>query len=208
MKPTFTLTYGLGYALEMPPVEKSGKQIEVVDASGQQLDALAFLNSRKRAALNGDVYNPEIGFALVGNTGSGLKYPYNPFYGQFSPRIAAAWSPKATDWYFWQHGSSRRIWPPIWPAEWRRSGAGTIARHRLNPTRSVHWRCRQVQGAMAGITTATTSNAFRVGMTGSIILPQATPTLPQPDFPGYNAIAAGAGEGSGPALPSQCDRLF
>ena len=38
MKPTFTLTYGLGYALEMPPVEKSGKQIEVVDASGQQLD--------------------------------------------------------------------------------------------------------------------------------------------------------------------------
>ena len=30
------------------------------------------------------------------------------------------------------------------------------------------------------------------------LLPQATPTLPQPDFPGYNAIAAGAGEGLDP----------
>src|SRR4029077_821240 len=27
MKPTFTLTYGLGWTLEMPPVEKNGKQI-------------------------------------------------------------------------------------------------------------------------------------------------------------------------------------
>src|SRR5205823_14139018 len=35
MKPTFTLTYGLGWVLEMPPVDMEGKQIEAVDASGQ-----------------------------------------------------------------------------------------------------------------------------------------------------------------------------
>ncbi len=29
----------------------------------------------------------------MGNTENGLKYPYNPFYGSFSPRIAAAWNP-------------------------------------------------------------------------------------------------------------------
>ena len=96
MKPTFTLTYGLGYALEMPPVEKDGKQIEVVDASGQQLDAMAYLASRSGPRCNGQVYNPQLGFALVGDTANGLKYPYNPFYGQFSPRVAVAWSPKAT----------------------------------------------------------------------------------------------------------------
>src|SRR5262249_16728892 len=28
MKPTFTLTYGLGWTLEMPPVEEDGKQVE------------------------------------------------------------------------------------------------------------------------------------------------------------------------------------
>jgi hypothetical protein len=94
MKPTFTLTYGLGWALEMPPVEKNGKQVEVVDASAQPIDTMAYLRARQRAALNGEVYNPQVGFALVGNTGAGQKYPYNPFYGQFSPRIAAAWNPR------------------------------------------------------------------------------------------------------------------
>ena len=40
----------------------------------------------KAAALKGQVYNPELGFALVGNVGNGgTKYPYNPFYGSFSP---------------------------------------------------------------------------------------------------------------------------
>ena len=36
---------------------------------------------------------PTVGFALLGNTANGPKYPYNPFYGSFSPRVAAAWSP-------------------------------------------------------------------------------------------------------------------
>ena len=35
-----------------------------------------------------------MGFALVGNTAGGLKYPYNPFYGSLSRAIAAAWSPR------------------------------------------------------------------------------------------------------------------
>ena len=98
MKPSFTLTYGLGWTLEMPPTEKLGKQIELVDSSGQQLDILSYLNQRKSAALAGQVYNPEIGFALVGNTGAGQKYPYDPFYGSFSPRIAAAWNPELLRW--------------------------------------------------------------------------------------------------------------
>jgi hypothetical protein len=93
MKPTFTLTYGLGWTLEMPPVEQSGKQVELVDSSDQPISGAAYLATRKREALLGHNYNPEIGFALVGNTSNGLKYPYNPFYGEFSPRIAAAWSP-------------------------------------------------------------------------------------------------------------------
>jgi len=47
MKPSFTLTYGLGWTLEMPPVEKHGKQVELVDSSGQQLDTLSYLNQKK-----------------------------------------------------------------------------------------------------------------------------------------------------------------
>src|SRR5579862_3208677 len=93
MKPSFTLTYGLGWALEMPPVEAQGKQVELVDQNDAPISAEDFLAARKRAALLGNVFNPQVGFALVGNTGGGLKYPYNPFYGEFSPRIAAAWNP-------------------------------------------------------------------------------------------------------------------
>ena len=45
----------------------------------------------RQAALQGQVYNPQVGFTLLGNTAHPSKYPYNPFYGEWSPRIAAAW---------------------------------------------------------------------------------------------------------------------
>jgi len=41
MKPSFTLTYGLGWALEMPPVEENGKQTVLVDAANQPVTTLA-----------------------------------------------------------------------------------------------------------------------------------------------------------------------
>jgi hypothetical protein len=94
MKPTFTLTYGLGWTLEMPPVEANGKQAVVVDSSDTPVTTEGYLKARERAALQGLSYNPELGFALVGNTANGEKYPYNPFYGEFSPRIAVAWNPQ------------------------------------------------------------------------------------------------------------------
>ncbi len=37
MKPTFTLTYGLGWTLEMPPTEATGKQIDLVDQADQPI---------------------------------------------------------------------------------------------------------------------------------------------------------------------------
>ena len=93
MKPSFTLTYGMGWTLEMPPTEATGKQVDVVDASGAQISMTDYLDTRKREAQAGQVYNPELGFSLVGNVGSGQKYPFKPFYGSFSPRIGAAWNP-------------------------------------------------------------------------------------------------------------------
>jgi hypothetical protein len=46
---------------------------------------------------------------------------------------------------------------------------------------------------------ADSTTAFRVGIDGlNAPIPPASQTLPQPDFPGFNAIAAGAGEGLDP----------
>jgi hypothetical protein len=207
LKKSFTLTYGLGWTLEMPPVEAAGKQVELVDASNQPVDTQAYLDSRKRAALQGQVYNPEVGFALVGNTGSGLKYPYNPFYGEFSPRLAAAWNPHfAPDsWAGKIFGENSSV---------LRGGYGRIY-GRLNGVdlvlvpllgtgliQPVQCFSNLSNGMCAG--TATASTGFRIGINGMTAPLQTDPgiapsnTLVQPDYPGFNAIAAGAGEALDP----------
>jgi len=212
MKPTFTLTYGLGWTLEMPPVEAQGEQVELVNQGGDPVGALSYLAQRRRAALQGQVYNPELGFALVGNTSNGLKYPYNPFYGEFSPRIAAAWSP---------HFDTDSLPGKIFGHEATvlRGGYGRQF-GRLNGVdlvlvpllgtgliQPVQCRANLIGGTCGANGTATVSNAFRVGTDGlNAPIPAASPTLPQPDFPGYNAIAAGAGEALDPNFrPNQID---
>ena len=93
IKPALTLTYGLGWTLEMPPVEASGKQVLFVDAKGLPIDTATYLAQRQAAALAGQVFNPEVGFALLPNVTGHPKYPYDPFYGGFGPRVAVAWNP-------------------------------------------------------------------------------------------------------------------
>lgn len=205
MKPTFTLTYGLGWALEMPPVEKQGKQIEVVDASGQQLDAVAYLAQRERAALQGQVYNPQVGFALTGNTGSGLKYPYNPFYGQFSPRVAVAWNPHfdAASMGGRIFGSQDTVIRGGYSRQYGRlNGVDLVLVPLLGTGLIQPVQCiggGTIGGDCGANHSATPTTAFRVGVDGlTAPIPAALPTLPQPDFPGINAIAAGAGEGLDP----------
>jgi Carboxypeptidase regulatory-like domain len=214
MKPTFTLTFGLGWTLEMPPVEAQGKQVEFVDQADQPISALSYIANKKRAALLGQVYNPETGFALVGNTENGLKYPYNPFYGEFSPRIAAAWSPRFDPdsiggkvfghedtviraGYGRQYGRLNGVDLVLVPL----LGTGL-----LQPVQCFGGQA--TGGACLGDQVATPSNAFRIGVNGLTAPLGGAPstTLPQPDFPGFNAISAGAGESLDPNFrPNQID---
>jgi hypothetical protein len=206
MKPTFTLTYGLGWALEMPPVEANGKQIELVDQADQPVGAENYLAARSRAALLGQVYNPDLGFALVGNTGNGLKYPYNPFYGEFSPRIAAAWSPRfeadSIAGKIFGHedtvirGGYGRVYG-------RLNGVDLVLVPLLGTGLIQPVQCTGNLAAGGGTCgpggSATPTTAFRVGIDGvNAPIPAASPTLPQPDYPGLNAISAGAGESLDP----------
>lgn len=211
MKKSFTLTYGLGWTLEMPPTEAQGKQVELVDSSNQPLDLASYLKQRKNSALQGEVYNPEIGFALVGNTGAGLKYPYNPYYGEFSPRVAVAWNP-----HFGGDSFVTKVFGN--DSSVLRGGYGRVY-GRLNGVDLVlvpllgtgliqavqNFSPQTTTGSCAAGPATLACNAFRVGIdsaagpgTFNAPLPAASPTLPQPDFPGYNAIAAGAGESLDP----------
>ena len=203
VKPTFTLTYGLGWTLEMPPVEQLGRQISLVDQSGQQISAEAYLNARQAAALQGQVYNPELGFALVGNTDGGDKYPYNPFYGSFSPRIAAAWNPSFSDGILGKvfgpgksviRGGYSRIFG-------RLNGVNLVLVPLLGTGLMQPVQCIDPQsptagnGTCAGTLGSSATNAFRIGTDGlTAPIPTPSATLPQPDFPGYNAIAGATGD--------------
>lgn len=202
MKPTFTLTYGLGWTLEMPPVEKNGKQVEFVDQSDQPIDVQGYMAARQRAALLGQVFNPDVGFALVGNTSNGLKYPYNPFYGEFSPRIAAAWNPRFdSSGVFGKllghdgtviRGGYGRIYG-------RLNGVDLVLVPLLGTGLIQPVQCLAPNRLTNGCGTSDINSAFRIGVDGTTApLARANPTLPQPVYPGINDVPAGAGEALDP----------
>jgi len=203
IKPSITLNYGLGWTLEMPPVEKNGKQVELVDQANRLLDVQAYLRSREQAALQGQVYNPFVGFNLVGNTENGRKYPYDPFYGSFSPRISVAWNPHFSGGFLSNifgpdqsviRGGYNRIYG-------RLNGVDLVLVPLLGTGLIQPVQCigPLTTGACATATGANPSNAFRIGTDGlTAPLPAAAPTLPQPLFPGINGVAAGAGEALDP----------
>jgi hypothetical protein len=201
MKPTFTLTYGLGYLLEMPPYEVDGKQVTLVDGSGNRIEALDYMAQRKKAALAGQVYQPTIGFATVRNVGTGLKYPFEPYYGGFSPRVSAAWSPKYSSGLLGKiFGDSKTV---------IRAGYGRIY-GRLNgvalllvpllapgPLQAVNCPGPTITGHCLGAG-ADPSNAFRIGTDGLTAPLSSIPvsqTFPQPFYPGTAGNAV-AGDGS------------
>ncbi len=225
LKPTFTFTYGLGYALEMPPVEQNGKQTVLVDAADEPLSTETYLNNVKKAALAGQVYNPEIGFALVGNTASGLKYPYNPFYGEFSPRVAVAWNPHfdadsmagkifgtqdtvLRGGYGRQYGRTNGVVQVLVPLLGLGLEQPVSCPSNLVGSAPGSWSC----GASGA---GTYSTAFRLGQTASAtggptvpLISLATPTLPQPVYPGFNNSFSSSPEGLDPSFRANAIDAF
>ena len=189
MKPSFTLTYGLGWNLEMPPYELQGKQVALVDANGEPIQTQSFLNQRNQASLQGNVYTPEIGYELVRNVGSGLKYPYNPFYGEFSPRVSFAWNPHYSDGLLGKlFGNGKTVLRGGYSRIYGRlNGVDLVLVPLLGPGLLQGVTCVNplMNQTCAGSGVATPANAFRIGTDGLVApLPGASATLPQPFYPG------------------------
>src|SRR5207245_8926151 len=64
----------------------------MVDQNDNVLYAEQYLKNVQQAALQGIAYDPQVGFASVRNVNHHSKYPYDPYYGEISPRIGAAWN--------------------------------------------------------------------------------------------------------------------
>jgi hypothetical protein len=196
MKPSFTLTYGLAWGLEMPPYELNGKQVVLVDQSGQLLNTRDYIAQRQKAALAGQVYNPPIGFSTVRNVGKGLKYLYDPFYGGFSPRVAVAWNPRYSDGILGKlfgdgktviRGGYGRIWGRV-------NGVNQVLTPMLGPGMLQPVICNgaTITGQCLGSGQTTPVNTFRIGTDGMTApLPSASQTFPQPFVPGGTNPNAG-----------------
>src|SRR6185437_9272291 len=92
IKPTLTLTYGLAYSFQTPYNFSNQEEALLIDPSNNQvLSPIAYMQAKYQAALQGQIYNPPIGFQPVAQ--SGRSSVYNTDWGNLAPRVALAWSP-------------------------------------------------------------------------------------------------------------------
>ncbi|MGA7237491.1 MAG: carboxypeptidase-like regulatory domain-containing protein [Bryobacteraceae bacterium] len=192
VKPSFTLTYGIGWNLEMPPYELNGSQVELVDSNNQPIVSTDFIAQREAAALQGSAYTPTVGFTLVRNVGAGLKYPYNPYYGEFSPRASFAWNPHFNDGMLGKlFGSGKTVVRGGYGRIFGRlNGVDLVLVPLLGPGLLQGVTCVNPlsNGSCAGSGVATAANAFRIGQDGMTApLAAASNSLSQPFYPGVGS---------------------
>ena len=187
-RPNLTVTYGLAWSLGLPPYEINGKAVTLVNSADEQISMADFLAQRQKQALAGQGYAPEVGFANLPNVGSGLKYPYAPFYGAFSPRVSVAWNPSFDNGIMGKvFGRNKTVLRAGYSRIYGRAngvelvlvpllGAGPLQAVSCYPS---------MTGACANAGTLTAANAFRIGTDGlTAPLPAVSQTLAQPFYSG------------------------
>ena len=223
LKPSITVNYGISYAIEMPPTERNGSQVMFTDVSGNAIRVQDYLTARKNAAAMGQIYNPEIGFALVKNVAGGRKYPYDPYYGSVSPRVSASWNPKFSnpalnkifgDGATVVRGGYGRIYGRI-------NGDAQVLNPLLSPGLILATQCKYAQSPKTGTGTCTqgssyTENtAYRFGTAANldgvtpVLATAALPlTLAQPYHPGFDGPGVALASPLDPSLrPSDVDTI-
>jgi hypothetical protein len=197
LRPSITLNYGLEWGTQMPPYEVNGVQDVAVDTAGNPINSQAYLQNTVNMALKGQVYNPIIGFEPIGAVGGHPKYPFNPYYGGFSPRVSVAWNPKFQSGFLQRiFGQSKTVirggYSRIYD---RNNGVDLVLVPLLGYGFGQTIRCNGA-GVIGGVTNCfggaatTPTNAFRVGVDGNTgPFPTVQQTLPIPAEPGINSPA-------------------
>ena len=196
LRPSLTVTYGLGYQLALPPYEINGKQVMLVDQAGLPVHTADYLKYKQTAALAGQSYDPLIGFADVQNIGTGMKYPFNVFYGGFSPRFSVAWSPNSSSGVMGKlFGSNKTVIRGGYSRIYGRlNGVELVLVPLLGPGPLQAVSCFGLSnGGCAPQGGVTPSTAFRIGTDGNAApLPSVSKTFPQPYYPGVSGNATAA----------------
>lgn len=105
IKPNLTLTFGLRYSLVSPPWETTGLQVAPCQLSGSSCKAMdlgAWFDQRAKNMLQGIPSNqdPLVSFELAGPANGGKPGFYKWNKKDFGPRLALAWTPRASSGLF------------------------------------------------------------------------------------------------------------
>jgi len=182
----------------------SGRQASAVRGFGRpgHQPEILFV-AKQNAALAGASTNPP-SLCHHSQCGGGGKYPFHPFYGGFSPRVAVAWSPRFL-------GDNKTVIRAGYSRIYGRlNGGRVVGSPVLGAGLEQVIQCTGVttSGQCLGTGGATRTTAFRIGTDGMVApLTQVTQTA-GPALPaGVNGNAAGgrrSGRGhstSGPTNP-------
>jgi len=96
LRPSLTLTLGVNYNFQTPPVEKLGRYtLQIEKETGAVIKAQEFLKKRRDAAARGEIYNPDFAFMPIRSSGTDKVFDID--WNNIGPRAAAAWNPSFTE---------------------------------------------------------------------------------------------------------------
>src|SRR5712692_9474312 len=192
LKPSLTLTLGVNWDVQLPPYESTGEQTMVVDDStGKVINFDNYIATRQTQALAGQIFNPQLDYVPIKQTGR--KYPYDPDWTNFSPRVAFAWNPSFSNGLLGNlfgnrksvlRGGFARVYDRI-------NGVGIVMIPALGVGFGNNLRCAgpQVNAGVVSCGTSTPSNAFRIGTDGTTVPIPSLASIPSgsPLIPGTNS---------------------
>src|SRR3989442_1728045 len=142
----------------------------MIDAnSGQIITAEQLLNGKSLAGSAGNIVNPTVGYVPIRKLGR--KYPFDPDYTNFGPRLAAAWNPGFSGgWLGNLLGNKKSVIRGGWGRAFeRKNGVGLV----LTPALGIGFgdlsvcKAPTTTGGCAGASNPNT--AFRIGTEGNKI---------------------------------------
>jgi hypothetical protein len=175
-KPSLTITYGLTYNWQTPPVEDSGKQTVITfKDSGKLVDYKKYMDDKRKAADAGQIYNPDLAYLPLKDAGRSTAYDTD--FLNFSPRLSMAWNPS------FKSGLAGKLFDD------RKTvirGGYSLIYDRTNTVQTIIIPTLGVGFAQTANITGPLNSAgqpYRIGVDGLIPLPSAPQTVSSPIIP-------------------------
>ncbi|HSR51959.1 MAG TPA: carboxypeptidase-like regulatory domain-containing protein [Acidobacteriota bacterium] len=178
--PSLSFNYGLYYGWTTPPIEKDGKQtiMTFADDTSTFVTAEDFLTNKNQTSQGGGVFNPDIGFVPINDSGQSAAYDTD--YRNFSPRGAIAWNPSFDGGFLGKlFGDRDTVFRGGYSLLWDRTNTVQTV---IIPTLGIGFgQTISVNGPTNGA-----GEPFRAGVDGDIPLasfgPATSPVIPSPIF--------------------------